>query len=224
MSQAFRAAAAGQAVSSPLTVTVPATVQAGDTVLIFVSVDTQPSTLTATSTTGTTLPSQASVDASSAVAFSLFQFTAAAGDASATLTFNASASTTPIVAVLLSYSGAGLPQAGDIQSWSHAAATTATSASLTPGTAGSWGISCAGNNSGSPPTYSPGTFRANDSFDVTAAYDSNGTASPVGGGTWTNGASDVWWGYTIALPPPASPAPARPVIAPSLAAIQAACW
>jgi hypothetical protein len=224
MSQAFRAAAAGQALSSPLTITVPATVQAGDTVLIFVSVDTQPSTITATSTTGSTLPARLSLDSSSAVAFSLFGFTAAAGDASATLTFSGSASGTPIIAPLVAYSGAGLPGPGDIQAWSHAAALTATSASFTPAVSGSWGIAFGANNSGSPPTYSPGTFRSADSFNVSAAYDSNGTASPVGGGTWTNGASDVWWGYTVALPPPSAALPARPVVAPSLAAMQAASW
>jgi hypothetical protein len=222
MSQAFRDAANGGTGASPMPVTVPATVQPGDIILVFVSVDTQPSTFSA-STSGTTTPVQASLDASTATAFTLYKFTAAAGDAGATLTFNASASSTPLVGVLLAYSGAGLPQAGDIQSWSHASAMSAVSASFTPAVAGSWGIAFGGIDTGAG-TYSPGTLREADSFGVTLGYDSAGTASPVGGGTWSSGTADVWWGYTVALPPPSATLPAQPVIAPSLAAIQAACW
>jgi hypothetical protein len=221
MAIAFRAGAGGQNTASPATVTVPAGVQPGDIVLLFPSVDTPSSTISV-STGGATTPSRLTLDSGPASVFALYQFAAASGDAGAVISFSASASTTPLVVTLVAYSGAGLVGAGGFQAFTGAASLTTTSPQFTPPSGASWGIAFGANNSGSPPTYSPGTLRGGDAFDVSIAYDSNGTASPVGGGTWTNGASDVWWGYTVALPP--AGLTARPLVAPSLAAIQAASW
>jgi hypothetical protein len=188
-----------------MAVAVPASVQPGDTVLVFVSVDDPASTI-GVSTTGPTLPGQASLTDGPVTVFALYQFAAAAGDAGAVLSF--SASVPPLVGILLAYSGAGLLQPADILPFTEPAALTITAPSFTPAAAGSWGLALAGTNSGGPPSYAPGTLRGIDSFSVTAAYDSNGPESPVGGGTWTNGTSDAWWGYTLALRPAAAAAAA----------------
>lgn len=203
MAVSFRDSAQAAAFPGPSPLVIPATVHPGDTCLVFATVGAPASTLGVTSS-GPTVPAQVDLSSGSATVFALYQFAARIGDPGATLTFSASAGGAPVVGLLLAYAGAGLLQAGDWQRFTAAASLTTVSPQFAPAAAGSWGIAFGGNNSGSPPTYAPGTFRRADAFAVTAAYDSAAPASPVGGGTWTNGASDVWWGYTVALRPAAA--------------------
>jgi hypothetical protein len=198
---AFRASAAGGSVSSPMGITVPASIKPGDQVIVFLSIGAAGTATLGVSTTGATVPVlvPGSQVAGPATSFALFQFTAQAGDAGAALSFTSNL--TPLIGILLAYPGAGKLRTADFQPFTAPASLTAVSPQFTPVSGGSWGIALAGANSGGPPTYAPGTFRSVDSFSVTAAYDTNGAARPVGGGTWTNNVSDVWWGYTVALRP-----------------------
>jgi hypothetical protein len=196
----FRAATAGGAVSSPMSITVPSAVRPSDTVLVFLSIGDPGAPELSVSTAGVTTPTLADgPHTGPKTSWALYQFTAAKGDAGEALSFTSTVA--PVIGILLAYSGAGLLQGADIRSWTAPTGLTAMSASLKPAVPGSWDIALAGNNSGGPPAYSAGTLRGNDGFDVTAGYDSAAAVKTAGGGTWTNNASDVWWGYTLALPP-----------------------
>lgn len=216
MTISFVAAASGAANATAMTITVPAQVQAGDIVLAFVTAGAPGATTLAASTSGRTVPALAGPQqAGPATQWALFQFSANQGDAGAVLSFTSA--TTPLVGVLAAYRGAGLVTAAGLRAWTAPSGLTAVSAQFTPAAPGSWGISFAGVDSASAPSYVPGTARATDGFTVSAVYDSGAPQSPVGGGTWTTAVANVWWGYTAALPPAAAASAGMlPVFAPAV--------
>jgi hypothetical protein len=200
---AFRDVSSGSAGAGSLGLTVPLTVKAGDTCLVFYVVNSATAKISGLTTSGKSLPQVFDFVPFTDSAW-LMQFTAAAADAGANISFVNSANAAS-VALLLAYSGAGLLTAGQSKKFTNLNSLTAASPVISPLIPGSWSVALATQNNGTGLTYNQGSFRVQDAFAISAAYDSNGPVTSAGGGLWSNAALGDWSGFTAALSPAPQP-------------------
>lgn len=229
--------ASTSAAATSTTITIPSTVQAGDILVLgfcALSESSGSSTLSVTSTESawTQYGSTAYVSTSDyETNSSLWYLEAAAADASATVTLHSTASLY-LRGVMSAYPGAALPFDAVTSANTTTASDDLTCASVDTVAANDWGILiCCGNTGpgGSSSLTAPSGYTLRTSIDgITGIADSNAAESAgasIGGGHFTMTATGCGTVWTIGLAPAGGGTPApSPLVVPSLAAIQAACW
>lgn len=216
MAIAFRAAAHGTALpGTAANVTIPASVQSGDTVFLFgaaIGLTGTSLVFTSTGTSPTLIESHLSTNFSSTkFAYAVAWFTASGTDAGKVATLKANDNDSNFMCITCgAWSGAGTSQPDVIAHNDTGASTSATftAPSATTATNGDWELDWAFAAGGTVTiTGNPGTQRDNPGATFSAALaDSNasvgGSGTTIGGGTWTANSTDTWAGFTIGLAPP----------------------
>lgn len=197
------------------TITIPASVQAGDIILMVAEATnasgsspslSMGSTGTVPSQIGSTVQFETEPNGWRASA-ALYWFRASSGDAGATITLTIGASSYPGMS-LGAWSGCRATSQPDVSATPthNTASGTYTAPTANTVTAGDWAVYLIARYGGTAFTGNPGTLRTSA---TSALADSNGSVGPadtsIGGGTWTvSGSLNGLAGFTVGLAPAAS--------------------